>query len=109
MAITNSDSPYTVPVGISVVGVDTSGGAVTVILPDTATSSVTISGDTHASGYKIAICDEGGQAGTNNITVQPTGTNTIISESSVIIDGNYNSINVYSNGGTDAAGTWFIC
>lgn len=70
----------------------TSTGAVTLTLPP-ATNSI-----------RILIVDEGGNAGTNNITVNPDGSDTIIGESSVIINGDHNSLSLYSNGSNQ----WFI-
>jgi hypothetical protein len=53
---------------------------------------------------RYTIVDERGTAATNIITVTPNGADTIIGALTYVINGNYNSINIYSNGGTE----WFI-
>lgn len=70
----------------------TSTGAVTLTLPP-ATNTI-----------RIVIADEGGNAGTNNITINPDGSDTIIGESSIIINDDYNSLSLYSDG----TSKWFI-
>lgn len=107
-AVTNADSPYDVETDYTYFGVDTTGGPVTLNLPTIANASNAY------GGYKFCIVDEGGQAATNNITILPneTGTETIVgntrTEGGVIIDGNYNSINVSNNADTGGNGKWFI-
>lgn len=53
---------------------------------------------------EFIIVDEGGNALNNPITINAFSGNTIIGQSNVIINGNYNSIRVYNNG-TDG---WFL-
>ena len=70
----------------------TTTGSVTITLPQ-------ISSLTTPNKYsRFVIVDEGGNAGTNNITVNRSGTDTIIGNTSVVINGDYNSYTVYSNG-----------
>ena len=71
------------------IGVDTGSQAVTITLP--ATTSVTV-------GKIFLVKDEGGNAGTNNITVATTGDVNIDGSSSIILDSDYASISVYYNG-----------
>ncbi len=64
------------------------------------------------SGMKVGICDEGGNAATNNITIMastvPETDDVIIGDVSITINGDYNSVNLYSV--YDASGSkWFIC
>ena len=49
-------------------------------------------------GRKLVIVDEGGLAGTNNITITCQGGETISGQSSLVIDGNYNTVVLYSDG-----------
>ncbi|MGH3205923.1 MAG: hypothetical protein ACRDP5_28310 [Streptosporangiaceae bacterium] len=71
-----------------IVGVDTSGGAYTMTLPD-----VTYSGQTYI------IKDETGHAATNHITVATSSGQTIDGAASATISTNYGVLRVYSNGG----------
>jgi len=70
-------------------------GAVTLTLPPVSSNQ----------GMKIGICDEGGNASANNITINADVGDTIIGVTSVKIDGDYNSINLYNDGTSQ----WFIC
>lgn len=54
---------------------------------------------------RITIVDEGGMAGTNNITIHPNGFDTIIGQTSLVINSDYNSVSLYNNG---VDGKWFI-
>lgn len=71
-----------------VVGVDTSGAAVTVTL---ATALL-------ASGREIVLKDVGGAAATNAITVDTEGTATIDGATSVSIASNYGAVKLVSDG-----------
>jgi hypothetical protein len=82
---------YTTVVGDSIVGVDTTGGAVTITLHAANTTGVT--------GRVYTIMDEGGNAGTNNITVTADGTDTINgSTDDAYVNGDYNRLQLYSDG-----------
>jgi hypothetical protein len=72
----------------------------------TATGTVTITLPLISSVGKIKyyITDEGGNSTTNNITIVPTGADTIIGDTSLIINGNYTSVSLYNNG----VSGWFI-
>jgi hypothetical protein len=82
--IDDTDSPYTTS-GEDTIQVDTSSGAVTVTL---ASADVT-------SGREIKVVDTGLNAGTNNITINTEGSETINpganSSISIAIDGGYES------------------
>jgi len=71
------------------VGVNTSGGAVTLTLP--ATSDV-------SEGKIYIIKDEGGNAATNNIIINTADSAKIDSLSSVSLVSNYGAISIYCNG-----------
>jgi hypothetical protein len=68
VAISNINSPYTVPAGTDIVGVDVTAGPVTVTLPPA--NSV-------PSGKIIMVKNELGNAAVNNITIQRNGTDLI--------------------------------
>ncbi len=73
----------------------------------TQTTPVTITLPLAASvinGQEYSISDEGGNAFTNNITIVPSGSDTIIGYTSIIMNMNYMSMCLYSNGST----TWFL-
>ena len=72
----------------------TATGSVTINLPQVSTIPDKV--------YKIV--DEGGNANVNHITVDPYSTETIVGESSLVINANHNSLSVYNDGGTK----WFI-
>lgn len=80
---------YTTTTKEEVVGIDTNSASVTVTLDSTS------AGD---QGHKIIIKDEGGNAGTNGITIDTAGTETIDGASSTSITSNFGSITVYSDG-----------
>jgi hypothetical protein len=70
-------------------------GAVTLTLPSA--SSV-------PSGFFYSIQDESGSAGTNNITINRAGTDTINGATNVVIAKNYGGVMIYSDG----ANKWYI-
>lgn len=84
VAITVADTPYTVAAGVNLVGVDTTGGAVEVILPDPATLD---------EGQEICVKDEGGNAAVANITV----TGAIDGAAAATIAVAYEAVTVYSD------------
>jgi len=89
-----NSSQYIILPSDKIVGVEyTANGPVTLELPPT-----TISFD------RITIVDEGGMAGLNNILINSNGTDTIIGQTSLIINSNYNSVSLYNN----RNGKWFI-
>lgn len=77
--ITFADSPYSALVTDYFISVDTSGGAISIILPTAPTTNQT-----------FLIKDRTGNANTNNITVTSVG-NTMDTTASYIIEGNYES------------------
>jgi hypothetical protein len=74
-AISNINSPYTVPAGTDIIGVDVTAGPVTVTLP--AANSV-------PSGKILIVKNELGNAGTNAITISRNGTDLINSASTSV-------------------------
>jgi len=82
-------STYTILVTDSVVFVSyTTTGSVVITIP-TAVIAV--------DGFKITINDSGGLAGTNNITVNTGGSETINGQSNLIINGNYDTVTLVSD------------
>jgi len=81
-------SPYVVLSGDQFLGVDSSGGAITVQLPNAPTT-----------GRYITIKDSTGSANTNNITVTTVGgAVTIDGATSYVMTANYESVSVLFNG-----------
>lgn len=78
----------TISAANQIVGVDTSGGVVT----------ITLASAMLAAGAWVVINDEGGAGGTNAVTIDTEGTETIDGGSSLTIGTNNGSVNVYSNG-----------
>jgi len=78
------------------IGVDSSDGALEVRLLDA--SSL-------ASGQTYVLKDEGGAANTNNITILPSGAQTIDGQTSAVLESPYAAIQIYCNG----TNKYFIC
>ncbi|MGE3801100.1 MAG: hypothetical protein AB7H80_08785 [Candidatus Kapaibacterium sp.] len=90
VAITNGDSPYAIAATAEIVGVDVSGGPVTVTLPAAATSG---------AGRVIVIKNELGDAATSNITINRNGADLInAAATSVTINTAAGSFRFYSDG-----------
>lgn len=77
--VTAGMSPYTPPAKITDLLVDTTGGAVTVTLP--------LAGS--RSGLGLLIKDVSGNAGVNNITINPTVPETVDGLSTIVISNPY--------------------
>ena len=71
------------------IGMDSSGGALELRLPD---ASVLIDGQTYI------VKDEGGAAHSNNITILASGSQTIDGENSLVLESPYASLSLYCNG-----------
>lgn len=93
--VNNGNTPYTVLYTDYFIACDTSSSAITINLP-------AITGDIVA-GFMIVVKDEGLNAITNNITIDPNGSDTIEGETTYTIDRNGQSLSIY-NDGTN----WFI-
>lgn len=85
VAIDDTDSPYAVADGVSLVGVDPTTAVVTVTLP---------AADSREAGSEITVKDEGGAAGTNAITVSGT----VDGAANPTISADYGKLTVYTNG-----------
>ena len=68
-----------------------------------AVTSLTLPTAQTVSGRIIVIKDAGGNALTNNITIDTEGAETIDGSATVVINSNYTSISLYSDGSN-----WFI-
>jgi hypothetical protein len=90
-----NSSTYSVQLGDSLLGVIyTPSGTVSISLPAASTYINKV----------LTIVDEGGSAGSNNITITPGGGNNIAGQGSISITTNYGSLNLYSNG----SNAWFM-
>jgi hypothetical protein len=88
VSITDGDSPYAIPAGISYVATDSSTGGITVNLP------------AGANGRKITIFDSVGSASINSITIQRSGSDTINGgTASYQLTNDYESVTVIFNNG----------
>jgi len=87
---------YPIPSSTTIVGIDTA----TPIAPITVTLySATVA----AIGTIVVLKDEGGAANTDNITINPAGSETIDGAATIGITVNYGSVALYSDGSN-----WFI-
>ena len=80
-----SDSPYTVETGVRYIRVDTSGGAVTVVLPVAASDAG-------------RVLDIKRVAGTNAVTIDGDGTETIDGATTLSLDVLYSAVRLFSDG-----------
>ena len=86
--VTNADSPYTVLSGDYYLSIDSTAGAVTILLPDAS-----------STGRNFIIKDKAGTSATNNITITTvSGTTLIDGATSLIMQTNYQSINLIFDG-----------
>lgn len=68
-----------------------------------AVTSLTLPTAQCVAGRAIVIKDTGGLSGTNNITIDTEGSETIDGDETAVINSDYSSINLYSDGSN-----WFI-
>lgn len=92
--VNNLNTPYTVLVSDSIIGCDTSSSAITLNLPSCASCT---------AGFCFKFKDEGGNASTNNITIDPNASETIDGETTFVINTDYDALTIYTNGSN-----WFI-
>jgi hypothetical protein len=98
--ITNADSPYTVLDTDHYIGVDSTGGAVTIDLPTTSTGAV--------DGRELIIKDEGGDAAVNNIDIDVAGGALIDGGVTLSLTSDFASVSMVANGLTGASTRWYI-
>lgn len=84
----SKSAAYTTKETDVIIGVDTTSAAVTVTL---ATETVT-------KGRVVIVADEGGNAGTNAITIATEGSETIDGSATASISTNYGAVRLYSDG-----------
>lgn len=70
---------------------------------DTGTVAITLPTLQTTENRALIIKDAGGGATTYNITIQTEGSETIDGESTLVIDSNYSSVSIYSDGSN-----WFM-
>jgi len=88
---------YTVSTGDYYVGVDTTGGAVTLTLPAAGAA---------LDGQTWIVKDEGGNASSNNITITGSAhSNTIEGTNQIVLESPYAAISLYCNG----INKFFVC
>ncbi len=85
----NGDSPYTIVTSDYIIGVDTSGGAVQINLQAASAAG---------TGRMLVIKDIKGTAGTNNITIEPNGSELIDRQANMIIAANSGSVILFCDG-----------
>jgi len=96
--VTIAQSPYTALVTDDIIAVQSGGGSITINLPN-----IGLLGTTN-NYKKYIIVDEGGAASVNNIIINAFAGQNIIGNSTIIINGNYNSTTIYSDGNN----SWFV-
>lgn len=75
-----------------------------VILVDhTGTAPVTVNLPSASIKRRITVTDSGGNSSVNNITISRNGGDTILGATTFVLSGDYNSVNLFSDGGT----RWF--
>lgn len=94
--INDTDSPFTAVYTHSIIGCDTTSGPITINLPPA-------NGTNIGAGFVLTIKDESGTAGSNNITIDPDGSELIDGSATAVMTINYSSLKIYSNGSN-----WFI-
>ena len=80
---------YTITKSNYIIGVDSTGGSVTVTLPDAGTLS---------SGQVFVVKDEGGDAFNNNILISASGSQKINNTNTAVLQVPYVSIQLYCDG-----------
>ncbi len=93
--VMKNSNTYTITTADYYIGLDTTSNAITVTLPAVANCT---------AGKTYVIKDEGGNAGTNNITIEGDGSEKIDNQINQTINSNYASLSLYCAG----ARGWFI-
>jgi hypothetical protein len=86
---TSTATNYTIKITDSLIGVTDTTAARTLSLP---------AANTFVAGQFVTVCDESGGAATNNITINRAGSDTIQGGVSFILNRNYQTVTLYSNG-----------
>ena len=96
---------YPTAVSYTVLLTDVGMGWVIAVTDTSAARTITLPlANTVSAGWQITVKDESGLAGVNNITISRAGSDTIDGATSAIINSNYGSRTLYSNG----VDKWFI-
>ena len=93
---TSITSIYTASLTDYYIGVDSTGGTISLRLPDASTMF---------SGQTYVVKDEGGAANTNAITILASGSQTIDGQNQVLLQSPYAALSLYCNG----TNKYFIC
>jgi hypothetical protein len=93
---TSITTTYTASLTDYYIGVDSTGGTISLRLPDAATVS---------DGQTYVVKDEAGAANTNFITILASGSQTIDGQNQVLLQSPYAAISLYCNG----TNKYFIC
>ena len=93
---TSITTTYTASLTDYYIGVDSTGGIISLRLPDAAAL---------ASGQTYVVKDEGGASNTNAITVLASGSQTIDGQNQVVLQSSYAAVSLYCNG----TNKYFIC
>mgnify|MGYP003626642059 FL=1 len=93
---TSISATYTASLTDYYIGVDSTGGTISLRLPD---ASVMLSGQTYV------VKDEGGVSNTNAITILASGSQTIDGQNQVLLQSPYAALSLYCNG----TNKYFIC
>jgi hypothetical protein len=90
-AVAFAASPYTVLITDTVIDANVTAGVIQLLLPAVSTAN---------EGRVITVCDVAGLAATSNITITPSGANTIDGAASLVLNRGYAQVNLRSNGTT---------
>lgn len=96
----NAAGVYTLTPDITFVPVNVAVGAVIIILPPSTLPAVPATAQPQLYGnVPLTILDVGGNAASNPITIEPSGSDTIMTETSIVIQTSYGGYTLSPNNG----------